>query len=108
MPRNCFGEEELTYLREVIESQDAWRWGRSNFVPRFEEAFGAHLGRKYVHAVNSGTSANTTAYASLGLDVGRRNNLSGCGTDFRVLPSRCDRLRSCICRRRSENTDYFG
>ncbi len=70
MPRNSFGEEELTYLREVIESQDAWRWGRSNFVPRFEEAFGAHLGRKYVHAVNSGTSANTTAYASLGLDVG--------------------------------------
>ena len=38
MPRNCFGEEELTYLQEVIESQDAWRWGRSNFVPRFEEA----------------------------------------------------------------------
>ena len=70
MPRNCFGEEELTYLQEVIESQDAWRWGRSNFVPRFEEAFGEHLGRKYVHAVNSGTSANTTAYASLGLDVG--------------------------------------
>ena len=50
MPRNCFGEEELTYLREVIDSQDAWRWGRSNFVPRFEEAFGEHLGRKYVHA----------------------------------------------------------
>ena len=70
MPRNSFGEEELTYLREVIESQDAWRWGRSNFVPRFEEAFGKHLGRKYVHAVNSGTSANTTAYASLGLEVG--------------------------------------
>ena len=64
MPRNCFGEEELTYLeeeREVIESQDAWRWGRSNFVPRFEEAFGARLGRKYVHAVNSGTSANISS-----------------------------------------------
>ena len=70
MPRNCFGDEELAYLREVIESQDAWRWGRSNFVPRFEQAFGEHLGRKYVHAVNSGTSANTTAYASLGLEPG--------------------------------------
>jgi len=70
MPRNCFGEEELAYLREVIESQDAWRWGRSNFVPRFEQAFGEHLGRKYVHAVNSGTSANMTAYASLGLHPG--------------------------------------
>ncbi|MBM3212906.1 DegT/DnrJ/EryC1/StrS family aminotransferase [Candidatus Poribacteria bacterium] len=70
MPRNCFGEEELANLREVIESQDAWRWGRSNFVPRFEKAFGQHLGRKYVHAVNSGTSANMTAYASLGLQPG--------------------------------------
>lgn len=70
MPRNCFGEEELAYLKEVIESQDAWRWGKSNFVPRFEQAFGEHLGRKYVHAVNSGTSANTTAYAGLGLELG--------------------------------------
>lgn len=70
MPTNCFGKKELANLREVIESQDAWRWGRSNFVPRFEQAFGEHLGRKYVHAVNSGTSANTTAYASLGLQPG--------------------------------------
>lgn len=70
MPKNCFGEEELANLREVIESQDAWRWGRSNFVPRFEQAFGEHLGRKYVHAVNSGTSANMSAYASLGLQPG--------------------------------------
>ena len=70
MPRNCFGDEELAYLREVVESQDAWRWGRSNFVPRFEQFFGEHLGRKYVHAVNSGTSANTTAYACLGLGPG--------------------------------------
>ena len=70
MPTNCFGERELQYLREVIEGQSAWRWGKSNFVPRFEKAFGQHLGREYVHAVNSGTSANTTAYASLGLSPG--------------------------------------
>jgi dTDP-4-amino-4,6-dideoxygalactose transaminase len=70
MPRNCFGKEELEYLRQVIEGQVAWRWGKSNFVPRFEEAFGRHIGRQYVHTVNSGTSANTTAYASLGLDPG--------------------------------------
>ena len=70
MPRNSFGEEELANLKEVIESQDAWRWGKSNFVPRFEQAFGEHLGRKYVHAVNSGTSANMTAYGSLGLQPG--------------------------------------
>ena len=70
MARNCFGAEELQNLTEVVESQDMWRWGRSNFVPRFEEAFGKHLGRKYVHAVNSGTSANESAYASLGLEPG--------------------------------------
>lgn len=70
MARNCFGERELEFLRQVIEGQVAWRWGKSNFVPRFEEAFGQHLGRRYVHAVNSGTSANTTAYASLGLEPG--------------------------------------
>jgi len=70
MPINCFGDEELAYLREVIEGQEAWRWGKSNFVPRFEESFGRHLGRKYVHAVNSGTSANETACASLGLEPG--------------------------------------
>lgn len=70
MARNCFGERELAYLRQVVEGQVAWRWGKSNFVPRFEEAFGRHLGRQYVHAVNSGTSANTAAYASLGLEPG--------------------------------------
>jgi perosamine synthetase len=70
MPRNCFGEAEQANLAEVIQSQDMWRWGRSNFVPRFEEAFGNYLGRKYVHAVNSGTSANETAYASLDLEPG--------------------------------------
>jgi len=70
MPTNCFGDEELSYLREVIESQVAWRWGKRNFVPRFEQAFGEHLGRTYVHAVNSGTNANLTAYASLGLAPG--------------------------------------
>ena len=97
MPRNSFGEEELTYLREVIESQDAWRWGRSNFVPRFEEAFGAHLGRKYVHAVNSGTSANTTAYASLGLDVGDEIICPAVALSHRFsYPSQSLRLAACL------------
>ena len=70
MARSLFGKEELANLAEVVESQDMWRWGRSNFVPRFEEAFGRHLGREYVHAVNSGTSANEAACASLGLEPG--------------------------------------
>ena len=87
MPRNCFGEEELTYLREVIEGQEAWRWGKSNFVPRFEEAFGKHLGREYVHAVNSGTSANETAYATLGLEPGDEIIIPGIAPVFVSFPA---------------------
>jgi len=86
MPRNCFGEEELAYLREVIDGQEAWRWGKSNFVPRFEEAFGKHLGRKYVHAVNSGTSANETAYGSLGLEPGDEVIIPGLAPVFVSFP----------------------
>jgi len=87
MPRNCFGEEELAYLREVIEGQEAWRWGKSNFVPRFEESFGKHLGRKYVHAVNSGTSANETAYATLGLEPGDEIIIPGVSPVFVSFPA---------------------
>ena len=86
MARNCFGEAELANLTEVVESQDMWRWGRSNFVPRFEEAFGKHLGRKYVHAVNSGTSANETAYASLGLEPGSEIICPGVAPVFVSFP----------------------
>lgn len=66
----CFGEEELTYLREVIESQELWRGTKGNFVPRFEEAFGGHLGRKYVLGLSSGTAADEAALAGLGLAPG--------------------------------------
>jgi len=86
MPRNCFGDEELAYLGEVIRGQDAWRWGKSNFVPRFEAAFGKHLGRNYVHAVNSGTSANETAYASLDLEPGDEVIVPGLAPVFVSFP----------------------
>lgn len=66
----CFDEAELDALREVIESQNLWRGTKGNFVVRFEEAMAQHLGRKYVYAVNSGTSANEAAVAGLGLEPG--------------------------------------
>ncbi len=65
-----FGEEELANLREVIESQQLWRGTKGNFAYRFEEAFGKHLGRKHVLAVSSGTCANETVLAGLGLEPG--------------------------------------
>ena len=70
MPQSCFGEEELALLREVIESQELWRGTRGNFVGRFEDEFGEWLGRRYVHAVCSGTCAEEAAIASLGLEPG--------------------------------------
>jgi len=70
MPPRCFGEEELTYLREVIESQELWRGTAGNFVARFEDAFGQHLGRRYVLGLSSGTSADEAALAGLGLEPG--------------------------------------
>jgi perosamine synthetase len=70
MALSCFGEEELSNLREVLESGELWRGAKGNFVPRFEEAIGNHIGRRYIQAVNSGTSANEGAVAGLGLEPG--------------------------------------
>ncbi|MEW6753654.1 MAG: DegT/DnrJ/EryC1/StrS family aminotransferase [Candidatus Latescibacterota bacterium] len=66
----CFDETELQALREALETQQLYRGTRGNFVARFEEAMAAHLGRTYVYAVNSGTSANEAALAGLGLQPG--------------------------------------
>lgn len=65
-----FGQEELTNLKQVIESQSLWRGTAGDFVARFEDAFAKHLGRRYVLALSSGTSANETALAGLGLEPG--------------------------------------
>lgn len=70
MPQRCFGEEELGNLREVIASGQLWRGTEDRFVSRFEDAFGRHAGPKYVLALNSGTSADETALAGLGLEPG--------------------------------------
>jgi len=70
MPERSFGKEELEFLREVIESQELWRGTCGNFVPRFEDEFGKHLGRRYVLGLSSGTCANETTMAGLGLEPG--------------------------------------
>ncbi len=60
-----FGSDELANLEQVVESQEAWRGlSDGSFSSRFEDAFGQHVGRRYVLAVNSGTSANETALAA--------------------------------------------
>lgn len=66
----CFGEEELSNLQQVIESQELWRATGGRFTARFEDAFKDHLGRRYVLGVSSGTCANETALAGLGLKPG--------------------------------------
>ncbi len=65
-----FGEEELELLREVIESQELWRGTAGNFAGQFEDAFAEHTGRKYVHAVCSGSCANEAALAAAGVGPG--------------------------------------
>jgi len=70
MTFRCFGEEEIENLRQVIESQQLWRGMEGNLVPRFEDEFGRWLGRRYVLGVCSGTCAEETAIASLGLEAG--------------------------------------
>ena len=66
----AFGEEELTYLREVIESQELWRGTSGNFVARLEDAFAEYTGRKYVHATASGGCANEAALVAVGVEPG--------------------------------------
>ncbi|MBI4530330.1 MAG: DegT/DnrJ/EryC1/StrS family aminotransferase [Candidatus Latescibacteria bacterium] len=70
MIERCFDEAELQALGEALESQNLYRGTRGNFVARFEEAMAQHLGRRYIYAVNSGTSANEAALAGLGLEPG--------------------------------------
>lgn len=81
MPQTSnFGELEQTQLSAVIDSGLLWRGNGANWggqqgpggskVDRFEDAFRDWLGLPFVHAVNSGTSANEAALASLGLEPG--------------------------------------
>ena len=45
MAYQCYDENELGNLRQVIESQGPWRGsGHENFTGRFERDFGERLG----------------------------------------------------------------
>lgn len=63
-------KEELEALEKVIEGQELFRGLRESAVSQFEREFAGHLGRKYVHAVSSGTSANEAALAGCGIEPG--------------------------------------
>lgn len=76
-----FGELETAAVLEVLASGHLWRgngadWGSlqgsnaGTVSDQLEDAIGQRLGLPYVHAVNSGTSANEAAIASLGLNPG--------------------------------------
>lgn len=82
----CFDDAEIDALRQVIESQSLWRGMEGNFVARFEDEMAKHLGRRFVHAVNSGTSANEASVAGLGLDVGDEVICSATAPIFASLP----------------------
>ena len=63
-------EEELELLKQVVDSQQCWRVGRpdgENFVDRFEDAFAARTGRRFAHAMCTGSAANQAALAGLGI-----------------------------------------
>lgn len=66
-----FGDEELKYLRQVVESQSAWRgFDGGQFVAQFEDDFAKYVGRKYVLAITSGTAANEAALVGVGVGPG--------------------------------------
>ncbi len=59
---NTWGAEEIEAIQRVIASN---RFTMGPFVAAFEEAFARYHGRKYAVMVNSGSSANLIATASL-------------------------------------------
>ena len=67
------GKEELELVTQVIESQQCWRVGRpdgENFTDMFEDAFAERAGRKYAHALCTGSAANEAALAGIEIKPG--------------------------------------
>lgn len=76
-----FGRQEIAAVTEVLNSGQLWRgngtgwgseqeWINGSAADHLEDALVQKLGIPYVHAVNSGTSANEAAIASLGIEPG--------------------------------------
>jgi perosamine synthetase len=84
----CFGEKDMQYLKEVIDSQDLWRGfcSDTSFTSRFEDAYAKHLGRKYVLGVSSGTNAEEVALAAMGLEPGDEVLCPGVAPIFVSMP----------------------
>ena len=71
--REPFGGEEMTELREAIESQDLF-FTAGNKVAAFEKAFSEKYGARYAVGSTSGTSSVHMASAALNADPGRRSS----------------------------------
>ena len=59
---------ERKYLLECVDS--GWISSEGPFVKRFEQAYGARVGRKHAISVSSGTAALDAALLALGLEPG--------------------------------------
>lgn len=81
--RPIFGDEE----REAVNNVMAGHWlasGKQN--ENFEKAFAELIGVPHALCVNSGSSANLIALASLGLPEGSKVLTSGCGFPATLSP----------------------
>ena len=78
-----FGEEERGAVKRVMDG--TWlASGKEN--EGFEKEFARYIGTKYAVCVNSGSSANLLAMASLDLPKGSKVLTSGCGFPATLTP----------------------
>ena len=66
------GEEEIAALRQVIESQELFRYqrGGESVTEKFEQEFSQKFGGQHTIAMNSGTSALICGLAGMGIGPG--------------------------------------
>lgn len=71
MAIKIFDNKELDKLKEVLENQVLCRCEKNAFITKkFEDAIGNLFKKRYVYALNSGTSGNEAAVFGLGLEIG--------------------------------------
>jgi len=81
--RSSYGQEERDAVNRVLDS-DWLASGNEN--EQFEKEFADYVGTKYAVCVNSGSSANLLALASLGLPKFSRVLTSACGFPATLAP----------------------